>query len=141
MGYEVGADYRVDRAEPLIGYVQWDGKRLGQTSEKAREGKAEPIPPAKVLSLLQAQISSILTEPPTEEEVARARNVAIGRDALRHERARDRAFLPGWYECVGVGYAFDSRLPELLQKVSREDILRVARLRFAQRLSALSVGF
>ncbi len=57
----------------------------------------------------------------------RARNVAIGQDALRHERARDRAFLLGWYETLGRGIAYDTEFPRKLAQVTREDIARVAK--------------
>lgn len=140
VGYEVGADYQVDRAAPLIGYVQWDGRRLGLTPGKEAGQGVETgrVQPEKVLSLLQHQFETVLTDPPTEEEVTRARNIAVGREALRHERARDRAFLLGWYECVGLGFDFDRRLPQLLQQVSRDDILRVAKNAFGHKLSLLS---
>jgi predicted Zn-dependent peptidase len=128
VGYDVGALYRADRSEPLIAYLQWD----------ARRATSAPTPET-ALSLLRQQLDALLTTPPPAAEIARARNLAIGRDALRHERARDRAFLLGWYEVMGVGFAFDADLPRRLAAVRPEDVLRVAQIYLPARATALAL--
>ncbi|HZO89532.1 MAG TPA: pitrilysin family protein [Chthonomonadaceae bacterium] len=133
LGYEVGATYRADRADPLIAYLQWDTRR-------ALPGPAmAALKPEEALKLLQVQLDALLADPPTEAELTRARNYAIGRDALRHERARDRAFLLGWYETMGLGYAFDAEFPRRLAAVTRADVLRVAHTYLAARATALAL--
>ena len=133
IGYTVGASYRADRAEPLIAYLQWDVRRA------ASEASGAPPAPAGALKLLNTQLDGLLTDPPTEAEVARARSVTIGRDALNHERARDRAFLLGWYEVMGMGAAFDADFSHRLAAVTRDDVLRVAKTYLPDRASALAV--
>ncbi|HZT41672.1 MAG TPA: pitrilysin family protein [Chthonomonadaceae bacterium] len=128
IGYEVGASFRANLGEPLIAYLQWDPGRAASA----------PAPPA-ALKLLTAQMDTLISDPLTDAELVRARNMAIGRDALRHERARDRAFLLGWYEVMGAGYAFDADLPHRLASVTRDDVLRVAKTYLSQRASALVI--
>lgn len=119
LGYEVGALYAPEQSLTLITYLQWNGRRDSGAKDNATSESA--------LRLLNAQLDGISANPPTDEELTRARNFAIGEDALRHERARDRAFLLGWYEAVGKGYAYDTELPRNLADVTRADILRIAK--------------
>jgi predicted Zn-dependent peptidase len=128
IGYEVGASFRAELGEPLIAYLQWDPGRSAST----------PAPTA-ALKLLTEQMDLLRSEPLTDSELVRARNMAIGRDALRHERARERAYLLGWYEVMGAGVAFDADLPRRLTAVTRDDILRTVKTYLSQRASALVI--
>jgi predicted Zn-dependent peptidase len=130
LGYEVGAIYFADRADPLTLYLQWSANR------KENEGSQAST---TALALLHAQLDSVTARPPDDMELTRARSMAIGRDALRHERVRDKAFLLGWYEVMGAGFGFDARLPGLLAAVTREDVLRVARAYLARRSAVLAL--
>jgi zinc protease len=134
IGYNVGALYRMERGEPLIAYLQWDARRPLSTPV-IEEKQSDAI----ALRLLQAQLDSVLTDTPTDAELLRARNVALGRDALRHERARDRAFLLGWYEAMGRGFAFDAQLPQHLAAVTRDDVLKAARRYLKRRVTATAL--
>ena len=125
-GYEVGAIYQAERAPVLITYLQWNPHRSATPDAKI-------IPPDMAGKLLGGELDAISKDAMNAEELNRARNVAIGQDALRHERARDRAFLFGWYEALGLGYAYDVELPRRLAKVTREDILRTAKMYLDQR--------
>jgi len=58
----------------------------------------------------------------------RARQRIIGVHAIDHEDLRRQAFLPGLYELLGVGSAFDARIPDLISRVTAEDVQRAARL-------------
>ena len=120
LGYEVGAMYPAERASALITYLQWNPRRVSQPASNTP-------PPDTAGKLLNGELDALLAGPPDEAELKRARNVAIGQDALRHERARDRAFLLGWYETLGRGIAYDTEFPRQLAQVTREDILRVAK--------------
>lgn len=128
IGYEVDAAFRPDLGQPMIAYLQWDPGR----------STSAPTPPA-ALKLLTAQMDALISAPLTDTELVRARNMAIGRDALRHERARDRAYLLGWYEVMGVGYDFDANLPSRLATVTRDDVLHAAKTYLSQRASALVI--
>jgi len=120
VGYRVGTEYRVDRAEPLVAYLDW--KRPAESTEGEASAQA-----AKLRDLLLAQFDALQKAPANESELERARNHAIGREMLRHERLRERAFLPGWYETMGLGFGFDAALHDLLARVTAADIQRVAR--------------
>lgn len=133
LGYRVGASWRSDLAAPMIAYLEWDANRTSGANA------APALTPDAALHRLNGELDALLTDPPNDAELARARGIAIGQDALRHERVRDRAFLLGWYESMGVGYDFDSRFPGLLQHVTREDVLRIARVYLSSRAPALAV--
>lgn len=140
LGYSVGAAYQADHSDPLIAYLQWDSQRPLLPPSSPPPGTS-PVPSGAqgVVALLNAQLDSLLRDPPDEDEIERARNVAIGRDALRHERVRDRAFLLGWYEAMGLGYRFDAELPRLLAAVTKEDLLRLARTYLSTRAAVVAV--
>ena len=140
IGYNVGAVWQTGLSDPLIAFLQWEASPPSSTlnapahsmKESAKIQKPgndleSPLTPQYALRLLNLQIDSLVTDPPSIAEVGRARNVAIGRELLRHERARDRAFLLAWYEAMGVGAAFDAELPGRLAAVTRDDVMRVAR--------------
>lgn len=65
--------------------------------------------------------------PPSAAELEHAKNRIIGVHAISHEDMRMQAFLPGWYELLGIGYEFDQRIPDLASRVTAEDVQRVAR--------------
>ena len=62
------------------------------------------------------------------EEVERAKRSVIGRYAIAHEQLEQQAFYLGWYEIMGVGYAYDERFVRDIARVSPADVHRVARL-------------
>ena len=126
IGYDVNAAYRPPAPELWAAYLQWDA------------GK-NTLSPAAALKLLNDEISAVITRPPTDAELTRARALAISSLALRSERDRDESFLLAWHESLGVGYNFDSRLPRRIEAVTRQDVLRVAREFFSQRAALLAV--
>jgi predicted Zn-dependent peptidase len=66
-------------------------------------------------------------EPVAETELTRARNYIVGTFAMAHERNRQKAWQLGRFECLGVGYEYDRKFPELVKKVAAADVQRVAR--------------
>ncbi|MGH2453761.1 MAG: M16 family metallopeptidase, partial [bacterium] len=62
------------------------------------------------------------------EDLERGKQRVIGVHAIGHEDLRSQAFNLGLYELLGVGYAFDARLPEVVAAVRAEEVQRVARL-------------
>lgn len=123
LGYAVGAQFQADRSDPLVIYLQWNPKRLKQDTVK----------------LLQTLLDDVILHPPTEQEIIRARNFAIGQHALLHERAHERAFFAGWFEALGLKYAYDQEFPNHLAAVTREDVLRVARTYLGSRAAVLVI--
>jgi zinc protease len=162
IGYSVGALWQASLSDPLIAYLQWEarpGSVLGVSPQSTARITApiqnpnapthaqrapapetqNPLSPDTALRLLATQLDGLLSDPPSEAEVQRARSVAIGQESLRHERAKDRAFLLAWYEAMGVGAEFDTALPRRLAAVTRDDVLRVARAYLKPRASVLIV--
>jgi zinc protease len=119
VGYAVGTSYPVlERDSHLVAYVEYDPARSGT------DGK--PVAAEVVETLLADAARSVLTSPPTEVEVERARRYVIGGHALAHQRARDRAFYLGLYEARGVGAGFDAEFPKKVAAVTSADVKRVA---------------
>lgn len=119
LGYEIGATYAADLGGPLIAYVEWDPARLAKAGS--------PLTGEAALRLLRSQVDGLVSAPPSAEEMRRARSIAIGREALRHQRARDRCFLLAWFTAAGLGPDFDAQLAGRLASVTAADVLRLAR--------------
>ena len=114
IGYEVGASCQMDQQDPMVAYVEW-------------RSAASPTH-SQVLAQIHAAIDS-LSDPKfevTEAELARAKAFARSQFQIRHERLFDRMFLPGMFEAIGVGYAFDTALPARILAVTQSDLKRVA---------------
>ncbi len=131
IGYGVGALYNAQNSDPLTLYLQWD--------TKIERGDAPSISPEIALAMLNSQLNSVLTNPPSEAELERAKSVAIGKDALQYERLRSRCFLTAFYEAIGPGYDFSVSLPSLIYQVGRDDIKRVVERYLKVRTSILTL--
>jgi len=120
IGYEIGSFYPpLSGGSCLLGFVEIAPYRIS----------AAGIPVLIVDDVQKAlvqQMQSVRTEPPSEQEVERAKKLVIGSYALRHQRVRDRAYFLGWYECIGLGYQFDRQFADRVAAVKREDVLRLA---------------
>lgn len=81
----------------------------------------------KVVEGMLRETARLIDTPVGPEELERAKNRIIGTHALSHEDLRNQAFLLGWYEVLGVGYQFDHRQSELINRITAEDVQRVAR--------------
>ncbi|HXG24604.1 MAG TPA: pitrilysin family protein [Chthonomonadales bacterium] len=120
IGYIVGSHTPpLARESHLLSYVEFDSARVETVGAK--------MDTATVEKMLVDTVRSVLSSPPTAQEVVRAKRFVIGSHALARQRSRDRAFYLGWYELMGVGYAFDATLPEQIAAVTTEDVLRVAK--------------
>jgi len=119
-GYEIGSFY-----PPLVG----GSCLLGFVEIVPYRMSASDVPVLvvdDVQKMLVAQMQSVRTNPPTEQEIERAKKLIIGTYALRHQRVRDRAYFLGWYEAIGLGYGFDRQFADRIEAVAREDVLKVA---------------
>jgi predicted Zn-dependent peptidase len=76
---------------------------------------------------------------PTDTEIARARAYLKGRYALRHERLRDRAYLLGWSEVMGLGWSFDPEFDARINAVSAARVQHLARQILVQNNPVLAV--
>ncbi len=100
--------------------------RAGPGYIRLSAGTAPPALSAVVAEMLE-QVERLRADAPPADEVEKARRGVIGRYALAHEDLEAHAFYLGWYEMLGVGYEFDALFPELIARVTPEDVLRVSR--------------
>ncbi len=83
-----------------------------------------------VKSALVTEVDKLKSDLLPEKELERAKGYTIGSYALQHQHIFDRAFYLGWLEAVGVGYEFDKRFSNEVEKVTAEDVQRLARMYF-----------
>ncbi len=120
IGYSLGATMSSSRLNGILtafleygeGKKRMDGKPL--TEEYAEE-------------LLLSTVRSILTTPPTPEEMERAKAYVIGRFLVDHESQAMRAFYPAYYELMGLGYDYDAHFPNMVDTVTEKDVMSLAK--------------
>lgn len=78
-----------------------------------------------VVELLTLEFENLKKGVPLDE-VSKAKKKLVGNFKLSHESNAEQAFYLAWYETLGLGYEFDSEYPQLIEKVTPEDIARVA---------------
>lgn len=88
----------------------------------------EPANAARVVQGILDEIERLRTVPVPAEELVRGRNRVIGVLSIDQEDLRQQAFYPAWFELLGVGPSFTTRLAEVIGRVSAADVQRVARL-------------
>ncbi len=119
LGYDVGAETPPLALESqLIAHVEFDPSRTGPSGKAPTAAEAE--------QMVGEVVHSVLTEAPTDAEIARAKQYLIGRHLVAHQRMRDRAYYLGWYETVGLGYEFDTDWPKAIEAVTPADLKRLA---------------
>jgi len=132
MGYEIGTIYpRSKYQSHIVAYVVTDPFKA---SLPAMEPKAVLD---DVKNALMKDVDSLKDQPLSQADLDRAKGYTIGNYALNHQHMIDRAYLLGWSEAVGVGYEFDSRYADEVEKVTAADVQRVARKYFTNYASVL----
>ena len=114
LAYQVGSSYAA-RPGPSA-FVAYIG--AGPDSfEVAREG-------------LLGELWKVRAEPVTEEELRLAKAYIQGTFVMGQERNSSQAALFARYEAVGLGHDYVHRYPGLIDRVTVDDVLRVARTHF-----------
>ncbi|GDX41186.1 peptidase M16 [Armatimonadota bacterium] len=121
LGYETGVTFFPHYGEHLIAQVQWD-------TNSHTKGK-QPTP-EQVCTQIQEEINRIITQPISDRELNRAKQIALGRLAQAHERVLDKAVLLGWYEIMSVATPLDKELPDRILHVTKEGVASVAKTYF-----------
>jgi predicted Zn-dependent peptidase len=121
IGYEIGTDYPKLRYQShMIAYVVTDPYK------NAMPGRTPDLILDDAKKAIVALTDSLKSKPLSAEDLARAKGYTIGAYALEHQHLSERAYLLGWAEAVGLGYGFDSSYADAIQKVTAEDVQRVA---------------
>lgn len=81
----------------------------------------------QAISGVLAEISRIRETPVTDQELAEAKAYLIGSFPLRLDTIAKLAEVLGLVELYGLGSDYFSRYPKLIEQVTKEDVLRVAK--------------
>ncbi len=79
-----------------------------------------------VKELMMRQFEELRSKLVSEEELAIAKKSLVGDFELDHESNERQAFYLAWYEAIGLGYGYDARYPLEVERVTAEDMQRVA---------------
>jgi len=87
----------------------------------------EPARVDEAVAGLRTEIAEALDAMPSEDQVARARNKAVGESAIDLQENRSLAATMAYHELVGLGWDFPFRRNDELAKVTAEQVRAVAR--------------
>lgn len=90
----------------------------------------EPDKTEEVKKYLLAEIERLRTESVRDEELTAAKAELIGDNLRERESISGAAFSAALNELYGLGYDAAERFPEMISKVTSDDILRVAKEKF-----------
>ena len=122
MGYSIGALYpRTKYQSHILAYVVTDPYKEVLPKVKG------PLVLDEVKRVLLQQVEALKDKPLSETDLQRAKGYTIGVYALSQQHLLDRAFLLAWLEAIGVGCESVRTYPDELEKVTAEDVQRVAR--------------
>lgn len=80
----------------------------------------------------QKEIDRLKVESVSSKELQDAKDKLAGSFALAHETNANQAYYLGLFEILGVGYQYDTQYPKMIQQVTSNDLLRVAKKYFSQ---------
>lgn len=110
----------------LLAYVEYDPS-ISTGNEKA-------IAEERIEQSLASAMQSVSDFPPTEEEVARAKQFAAGQMLLQRERRLSRAEALAHGELLAGGFDKEWSLPERIRQVTREQVIELAKRVLKQRV-------
>jgi zinc protease len=88
---------------------------------------------------IKEELERIRREPVSEEEIERAKRFITGNYELDLQKSSSVAALMAYHTCYGMGVDEMFRYPEKIERVTRQDILRVAKKYLRPEASVLSV--
>jgi predicted Zn-dependent peptidase len=111
LAYSVGMSYGTRRGPaPLVAYV----------------GTAPPNVEAAE-AMVAAELRRITAEPPTDDEMERARARVLGALAMDRRTNARQAWYLAYHELAGVGWGFPDRYARAVEGVSASDVVAAAR--------------
>lgn len=105
-----------------------DGGYFGVMSQTTMENYDE------VISVIRKNIDKISTSLVSDEELNTAKNMCITMRKLSNETYAMQAYSDGINEMLGLGYDYDQQYPSQIQKVTKDDVLKVAKKYFKNSL-------
>ncbi len=81
--------------------------------------------PEKEESALKDLLDIIKSAPITQEDVDIAKSKIIGGFLLDHQTRSKQAWYLGFFQVMGFGWKMDQEYPQIIQKISLEDVLKV----------------
>ncbi len=97
------------------------------------------VDPAKIEQLLYDELEKVRREPVTERELQKAKNTALSDFYQSMQTIREKANLLGYYEVIFGDYHRLFNQVDLINRVTREDIRRVAQEYFSGRNRTVAV--
>jgi len=93
----------------------------------------------EVLGIISEKVRRIQEESVTDEELKLAKQMVITMHDLGLETNASQAFSAAVSEALGMGYDWDQRYRDLIQRVTKEDVQRIARRVFKHCLIATTI--
>jgi zinc protease len=93
----------------------------------------------KVLGIISEKVRKIREELVTDEEMELAKEMIITMHDLSLETNASQAFSAAVSEALGMGYDWDQQYRDLIRRVTKEDVQRVAKRVFGHRLIATTI--
>ena len=126
-GYEVASTYTTQAGvSDVTGYILYPLTSADGTVKK-------PSQTSVVRQAMLDQFQTMISTPPTEVDLARAKKFVIGTAILAHERIEDRSYLLGYadlsFKNLG-GYKYDSNYAADINAVTADDVQRVSKKYF-----------
>ena len=78
------------------------------------------------IDVIESEIERLSTEPVSDEELRTAKNRLVGRHVIRGQTNLVRAARLASYELAGLGFDFADSFPKAVNRVDKDDVLRVA---------------
>jgi zinc protease len=115
IGYELGSMLIPLRGRtPLLCYVQCGAEDSPETLQK-------------VQAFLNAELKSLIEQPPTESELNRAKQFVRSQYELEGLRLQEIAYRLGFWESLGVGYEQAVNLPVQIEAVTAQQVQEMAK--------------
>jgi zinc protease len=80
----------------------------------------------EALDVILAELDKVTKEPVSDEELARSKGWLSGSRVMKLQRNMAQAIEYGVYEALDIGYDVVDRIPEIIGKVTKDDIRRAA---------------
>jgi zinc protease len=99
----------------------------------------DPVKLEDSLKGIREELDRIRVDPVSEDELERAKRFIIGNYELDLQKNNSVAALMAYHACYGMPVAEMFRYPERIERVTRQDVLRVAKKYLRPEASVLSV--